>query len=77
MFVEVIARTLSPRPAASKSGYRTPSVARLWDYLGLWHQRKDLANLDAHLLKDIGISPEAAKTEASRPIWDVPTHWQK
>lgn len=77
MFVEVIARSLTTRPAASKAGYRTPSVARLWDYLGLWRQRKDLANLDAHILRDIGVSPAAAEKEASRPIWDVPSHWQK
>jgi uncharacterized protein YjiS (DUF1127 family) len=32
-------------------------------------QRQALAELDDHLLKDIGISRTAAATEASQPFW--------
>jgi uncharacterized protein YjiS (DUF1127 family) len=32
-------------------------------------QRMGLEDLDAHMLKDIGLTREAAKQEASRPFW--------
>ena len=41
----------------------------------LWRQRKTLSELDAHLLNDIGVTPEMAKNEANRPFWDIPSHW--
>ena len=43
---------------------------------GLARQRRRLRDLDAHLLSDIGLSPEAAEREARRRIWDVPAHWR-
>lgn len=46
---------------------------RLWT--GLLKQRKALSELDDHLLRDIGITPEAARREARRPPWDAPDHW--
>lgn len=35
----------------------------------LYRSRQHLRDLDAHLLKDIGISPEDADREARRPFW--------
>lgn len=32
-------------------------------------QRRDLAELDAHLLKDIGLTPGEAAREARKPFW--------
>ena len=32
-------------------------------------QRCALADLDEHLLKDIGLSREAARRESARPMW--------
>lgn len=46
---------------------------RLW--MGLLKQRKALYELDDHLLRDIGVTPEAARREARRPPWDAPDHW--
>jgi len=43
---------------------------RLW--LDLWCERRTLRSLDARLLKDIGVDPEAAEREATRRPWDVP-----
>lgn len=43
--------------------------------LAAWRQRRALGSLDPALLEDIGISREAAETEAARPFWDVPQHW--
>ncbi|MBV2361108.1 DUF1127 domain-containing protein [Thalassococcus sp. CAU 1522] len=41
--------------------------------LAVWSQRRRtriaLADLDAHMLRDIGIEPEIARAEARRPFW--------
>ena len=34
-----------------------------------WQQRRHLAELDAHLLRDIGVTPRAALREAGKPFW--------
>jgi uncharacterized protein YjiS (DUF1127 family) len=31
--------------------------------------RNILAQLDSHLLRDIGLSPDEAKTECAKPFW--------
>jgi len=63
-----IAQTLArPYRAINKTGF--------WTLLSLYRQRRTLAQLDPHLLKDIGITPEMARKEAIRPIWDAPAHW--
>ncbi len=43
--------------------------------IALWRQRRALARLSPQQLADIGISAQDAKTEAARPMWDVPCHW--
>lgn len=46
----------------------------LWTVIGrgleVVRQRRALAQLDPHLLDDIGVSPEQAAHEAARPAWD-------
>lgn len=43
------------------------------DLIALWrhraHSRRGLAALDHRLLRDIGIAPDAARAEASKPFW--------
>jgi uncharacterized protein YjiS (DUF1127 family) len=39
-------------------------------------ERRQLARLDDHILRDIGISRDEAETEASRVGWDAPAHWR-
>jgi uncharacterized protein YjiS (DUF1127 family) len=34
-----------------------------------WLQRQDLAELDDHLLRDIGISPNDVARECAKPFW--------
>lgn len=53
------------------------SVPRLVDLLTLGRTRKQLRDLDAHMLSDIGLSREAAERESERPVWDVPQGWRK
>ena len=61
------ARTCSPAP-------RRVTISNL---LSLYRQRRELGQLDAERLEDLGLSVTEARTEASRPFWDVPTHWVK
>lgn len=46
---------------------------RLWRAAVRWaaraRQRRDLAELDAHLLKDIGLTSGEAAREAAKPFW--------
>lgn len=50
---------------------------RLALFRALHRQRARLAQLDDHLLRDIGLSRAEALQEASRPAWDAPDHWHK
>ena len=51
------------------------AIVRLFELLTEWQararQRRDLAALDDHILKDIGISRADAGREASKPFWRV------
>ncbi len=38
-------------------------------WLGRSRQRHDLAHLDEHLLRDIGVTPRQAASEAAKPFW--------
>ena len=63
----------------------TPSPARrpgllglilaLPDLLVLHRSRQSLAHLDHNRLRDIGLSPAAARAESTRSFWDAPAHW--
>ena len=64
----------TPRGALVKTALQTISV---WKFFELARQRRQLKQLDARLLADIGVGANAAKTEANRPFWDVPAHWRK
>ena len=50
-------------------------IARLHNAIGTARQRRQLRQLDVHLLCDIGVSRAEAMREANRPIWDAPDHW--
>ena len=52
-------------------------VSTVLDVLSLRRQRRRLAELDPHLLRDIGITEDEARREAELPVWDVPSHWRR
>ncbi len=57
------------------------SFAHVVDYvktmLAVRGQRRELMRMDDHILHDIGITRREAKSEASRPAWDVPHFWMR
>lgn len=42
----------------------------------LHRHRRALAQLDAHILNDIGVNSQQAQAESDRPFWDVPANWR-
>ena len=51
------------------------SLRRVWAVAGAmlqaWQTRRQLAEIDGHLLADIGASRADAAMEANRPFWDI------
>lgn len=47
-------------------------LTRLTRLISVARQRRQLATLDDHQLRDIGITRQQAQTEARRPFWDLP-----
>ena len=43
--------------------------------LTLRRSRSRLADLEPHMLCDIGLTAEQARAEAVRPVWDAPQGW--
>lgn len=61
---------------AARSHARPSFFASLRDALGLWRQRRHLAQLDPHLRRDLGLTDDDIRAESTRPIWDVPDSWR-
>jgi len=75
----MISLTRTDRTALEGLSARTtlPALSRIavklaWAYV-LWSQRRKsrahLANLDDHMLRDVGLSPREAFVEARKPFW--------
>ncbi len=68
------------RHRARRPGLRD-RLARLLRTLGNWRslrrQRAHLAELDDHILRDIGLTRDDALREAQRPVWDAPERWRR
>ena len=53
-----------------KKPHRLQKVANVVErWIERSHQRRQLALLDKHLLEDIGLNEEQAKTEIAKPFW--------
>jgi len=57
----------------------TRTSLRMWvsQFLALAHQRRQLAALDPHMLRDIGVTQEQAIAESRKLPWDAPNHRQQ
>ena len=60
----------SPRPIWRQVLQAAAHVVRRWRENA--KARRELARLDSRSLREIGISPELADFEASRPFWHAP-----
>ena len=45
--------------------------------MALHRSRARLAELEPHMLADIGLDAAAARAEAGRPVWDAPEAWKR
>ena len=61
------------RAASQNSARNKPGI---FARFRIARQRNHLGQLNAHLLKDIGLTYEEARAEAARPFWDAPSHWR-
>jgi uncharacterized protein YjiS (DUF1127 family) len=59
----------------------TPPLPRLLRWLSgaraARRQRTRLLDLDARMLRDIGVTETEARKEARRALWDVPDRWRR
>lgn len=55
---------------------RRSLLARVVAAFAIRRQRNDLRRLPPHMLRDIGLTEDEALAEASRALWDVPSHWR-
>lgn len=60
---------------------RRQSLRQMWTTLlhraAMARSRRRLAQLDDHILRDIGVTRHEAEAEAGLPAWDVPAHWRR
>ncbi|WP_172327304.1 DUF1127 domain-containing protein [Mangrovicoccus sp. HB161399] len=55
---------------------RFPRLPRPARFFALRRQRRQLRQLDAHLLRDLGLTRAQAEREAQKPFWDAPDWWK-
>lgn len=67
---------LSHIPAAARRPRRPGPFGTLLRYFDLHRQRRSLGRLDAHRLRDIGLTETQARTEARKALWSAPAHWR-
>lgn len=77
----MLLQTVSPPSLASLFGTAhpldgTPHLQRLPALFAARRERRRLADMPDHLLRDIGLTREQANAEASRRLWDVPANWR-
>ena len=60
---------------SSEPAYFRRLAASILRALHLRQTRQHLARLEPHMLRDIGLTPDQARREATRPIWDAPEAW--
>ncbi|MEM9371675.1 MAG: DUF1127 domain-containing protein [Pseudomonadota bacterium] len=64
--------SLAPRPISRLAGCREIcshliNLVRLWRHRA--RTRMELSDLEPHMLRDIGVTPEQAEHEIAKPFW--------
>lgn len=62
---------LANRPLTPFSTFALRAVVLMVSWQERSRTRKTLHQLDDHLLKDIGLTPDQASREATRPFWQL------
>ena len=70
--MSALARSLA-RPSRTVA---TGALSRLLRLLAVRRQRRDLAGLDTHRLRDLGLSHADIRAESARSIRDLPVGWR-
>ena len=69
----VMSPFLSPSTHGVDTTRRVAKIPGVWMLLAVWRHRavsrQRLSRLEPHMLKDIGVTPEEARSEALRPFW--------
>ncbi|PSJ60192.1 DUF1127 domain-containing protein [Pseudaminobacter soli (ex Li et al. 2025)] len=55
--------------AANAGDTLRSALIALGNWYDRWQQREHLADLDDHILRDIGISPREVERECAKPFW--------
>lgn len=63
--------------APSRPGLLARLLAALIRLEAQARARRRLATLDAHMLRDIGMTEAEVQTLEARPEWDAPAHWRR
>ncbi|MFD1882909.1 DUF1127 domain-containing protein [Paracoccus pacificus] len=66
---------LNVAPGRVYTGIRANWLRRILTAVDLRQSRLALARLSDEQLRDVGLTPEQAKAEARRSMWDVPEHF--
>ena len=64
-----ISINITGRRSSGRVSAPTPSISRMFT---VWQERRALSRMSESRLRDLGISPMDAATEAARPFWDLP-----
>ena len=56
---------------------RRSIISHFLHAVAIRRERTKLADLDDHLLEDIGIDRKTALKEANRSLWDAPANWRR
>lgn len=66
------------RQCIPASPHRRPSLlARLFAMDSTFRERRSLRAMEAHRLRDTGLTETDAAIESSKPVWNVPHHWMR
>ncbi len=65
--------SLATAPSHIAASSQASLFTRVGAMFGIHRERRALASLEPHMLRDIGVSQDDARREASRPAWDMPS----
>lgn len=69
-----MSKSLSARRAFLAAPSSASVVKRIVTAQAIWRQRRQLAEMEPRMLRDIGLTEGAAYAESRRGLWDLPSH---